>query len=135
MILLILILILVIIIFSVMSSSKKESQSSPVNNKTNETHKKENITSLPELGLHFWGDETDEKEIMEYLTSVMRKEAITTVSVIDYKTGTAFHVERTPTEREALHAAEDLAKIYKIDNLRTPTQPVVVIRGYDEIYD
>lgn len=65
MILLILILILVIIIFSVMSSSKKKSQSSPVNNKTNETHKKENITSLPELGLHFWGDETDEKEIME----------------------------------------------------------------------
>ena len=78
----------------------------------------------------------DEREVLEYLTSVMRKEATTVQSVVDFKTGDTYQVERGPTEREALRAAEILIKLYKPDNMMVTVQkPVVVIEGYDDIND
>lgn len=57
----------------------------------------------------------DEKEIMEYLSSVMRKEAKSSVVVVEgigVGCSTAKIVEKPPDEKEALKAAELLGKVY-----------------------
>lgn len=60
----------------------------------------------------------DAKEVMEYLTSVMRKESLSSEIVV--VTGAdrsleAREIERTPTEKEALDAAKQLSKVLGMD--------------------
>lgn len=62
---LILILIFSVVLFVVIPSLKKKGKDTTSKNTDTTTLSKKNIETLPELGLHFWGDETDEKEIME----------------------------------------------------------------------
>lgn len=60
----------------------------------------------------------DAKEVMEYLTSVMRKESLSKEIVIVSdadRSLTAQEVERTPTEKEALDAAKQLSKVLGMD--------------------
>lgn len=67
MILLIIVIITLVLVFVKISSKKhvKESVDTIERGQKNiSTSKQVKNISLPELGLHFWGDESDEKEIM-----------------------------------------------------------------------
>ena len=81
----------------------------------------------------------DELEVMEYLTSVMRKTSVATAIVYERAADgqtSAREMEKLPTETEALRAAEILTRIYrpKITQYGVIQTPVV-IRGYDDIDD
>lgn len=61
---LILILIFSVILFIVLPSLKKRGEDTTSKNIDTMTLSKKNKETLPELGLYFWGDETDDEEIM-----------------------------------------------------------------------
>lgn len=80
----------------------------------------------------------DAREVLEYLTAVMRKEATTPVVVrVRGENGEPEYIilDRRPTEAEALRAAAALLKAYKpIAEAQAMAAPVV-ITGYDDIPD
>jgi phage terminase small subunit len=82
----------------------------------------------------------DAKEVMEYLTSVLRGETTAEVVVVEnvgnYKSE-ARRVEKAPDEKERLKAAELLGKRYGIftEKLKVDVALPVVISGEDELED
>lgn len=81
----------------------------------------------------------DEKEILQYLTSVMRKESVAEVVVVE-GTGDgcseARIMKKRPDEREATKAAELLGKVRGLFRERVDLDvSPVVLAGYDEVPD
>lgn len=80
----------------------------------------------------------DAQEVMEYLTSVMRKEARSEVIVVE-GTGegrsSARLVEKPPDEKEATKAAEILSKILGMSNSVSIDISVPVFEGEDSLED
>lgn len=75
------------------------------------------------------------QEIMEYLTAVMRGEAVSTVIVVVGRGGgvtQAQYIEKTPSMAERLRAAELIGKRYGLFNNKTDVEcpiPVVIVGG------
>lgn len=81
----------------------------------------------------------DETEILQYLTSVMRKESVSEVVVVE-GTGdgcsAARIMKKGPDEREATKAAELLGKVWGLFRERVDLDvSPVVLAGYDEVPD
>jgi len=81
----------------------------------------------------------DEIEIMQYLTSVMRKETMAEVVVVEGVgdgLSKAKLIEKTPDEKEATKAAETLAKIHGMfnQNITVDIAPIV-LEGYEDVPD
>ena len=81
----------------------------------------------------------DETEVLEYLTSVMRKTARSSVIVYERMADgqtCAREMEKPPTETEALRAAEILARLYRprITQMEVYPAPIVIL-GYDDVED
>lgn len=74
----------------------------------------------------------DAKEVMEYLTSVLRGESLSEVVVVenigDYMSE-ARRMDKAPDEKERLKAAELLGKRYGLfkDNVALEVEPVVIV--------
>ena len=80
------------------------------------------------------------KEVMEYLTSVLRGEGKSTVVVVEGTgdgTSEATLMEKTPDEKERLKAAELLGKRYGLwtNKVEVEGEIPVVISGSDELED
>lgn len=79
----------------------------------------------------------DAKEVMEYLTSVMRGESVSEIVVIE-GTGDgcsdARRMDKAPDEKERLKAAELLGKRFGLfkDNVALEVEPVVIINDLKE---
>lgn len=79
----------------------------------------------------------DAKEVMEYLTSVLRGESESEIVVIE-GTGEgcsdARRMNKAPDERERLKAAELLGKRYSLfkDNVTLEVEPVVIVNDLTE---
>lgn len=79
----------------------------------------------------------DAKEVMEYLTSVMRGESQSEIVVIEGQ-GDGYSEARTmdkaPDEKERLKAAELLGKRYGLfkDNVALEVEPVVIVNDLKE---
>lgn len=79
----------------------------------------------------------DAKEVMEYLTSVLRGESVSEVVVVenigDYMSE-ARRMEKAPDEKERLKAAELLGKRYGIftDKVNLEVEPVVIVNDLKE---
>ena len=75
----------------------------------------------------------DAKEVMEYLTSVMRGESQSSVLSL---CGDGYQevIEKNPDEKERLKAAELLGKRYGLfkDNLAVEVEPVVIVNDLKE---
>ena len=75
----------------------------------------------------------DAKEVMEYLTSVMRGESYSSVLSL---CGDGYQevIEKNPDEKERLKAAELLGKRYGLfkDNLALEVEPVVIVNDLKE---
>ena len=82
----------------------------------------------------------DAREVMEYLTSVLRGEAVSKELVIE-GTGNGYSearaVDKRPSEKDRLKAAELLGKRYSLytDRVDIEANVPVVIMGYDDIED
>lgn len=79
----------------------------------------------------------DAKEVMEYLTSVMRGESSSEVVVVEgcgegYSEARAF--DKAPDEKERLKAAELIGKRYGIftDKVNLEVEPVVIVNDLKE---
>ena len=102
------------------------------------TYKPELATAISEELEKLEGEAVaDELEVMEYLTSVMRKTSVATAIVYERAADgqtSAVQIEKPPTETEALRAAEILIRVYrpKIAQYGMTLAPVV-IRGYEDI--
>jgi phage terminase small subunit len=79
----------------------------------------------------------DAKEVMEYLTSVLRGESKSEIVVVEgcgdgYSQ--AVHVDKYPDEKERLKAAEMLAKRYSLfkENIALEVEPVVIVNDLKE---
>lgn len=82
----------------------------------------------------------DQKEILKYLTSVLRGESQSEIVVIegDYEGGSsARRMKKAPDEKERLKAAELLGKRYGLytDKVDVEGQPPIVILGSDKLED
>ena len=79
----------------------------------------------------------DAKEVMEYLTSVMRGESLSEIVVVenigDYMSE-ARRMDKAPDEKERLKAAELLGKRYGLfkDNVALEVEPVVIVNDLKE---
>lgn len=79
----------------------------------------------------------DAKEVIEYLTSVMRGESVSEIVVIE-GTGNgcsdARRMDKAPDEKERLKAAELLGKRFGLfkDNVALEVEPVVIINDLKE---
>lgn len=75
----------------------------------------------------------DAKEVMEYLTSVMRGESQSSVLSL-CGDGCQEVIEKNPDEKERLKAAELLGKRYGLfkDNLAVEVEPVVIVNDLKE---
>ena len=79
----------------------------------------------------------DAKEVMEYLTSVLRGESQSEIVVVE-GTGEgcsdARRMNKAPDERERLKAAELLGKRYSLfkDNVTLEVEPVVIVNDLTE---
>lgn len=79
----------------------------------------------------------DAKEVMEYLTSVLRGESSSEIVVIE-GCGEGFsearHVDKAPDEKERLKAAELLGKRYGLfkENVALEVEPVVIVNDLKE---
>ena len=82
----------------------------------------------------------DAKEVMEYLTSVMRGEAVSEEIVVE-GCGDGFSearpIDKHPSEKDRLKAAELLGKRYALytDKVDIDANVPVVIMGYDDVPD
>ena len=79
----------------------------------------------------------DAKEVMEYLTSVLRGESKSEIVVVEgcgEGFSSAVHVNKAPDEKERLKAAELLGKRYGIfkDNVLLDIEPVVIVNDLKE---
>lgn len=79
----------------------------------------------------------DAKEVMEYLTSVLRGESKSEIVVVEgcgEGYSSAVHIDKTPDEKERLKAAELLGKRYGIfkDNVALEVEPVVIVNDLKE---
>ena len=79
----------------------------------------------------------DAKEVMEYLSSVMRGESQSEVVVVEgigMGTSEARTMQKAPDEKERLKAAELLGKRYGIfkDNVALEVEPVVIVNDLKE---
>lgn len=80
------------------------------------------------------------EEVVEYLTSVMRGESVATELVVEGigdGCSEAKQMEKTPSEKEKLKAAELLGKRYSLFTDKTQIEGVipVVISGGDDLAD
>lgn len=79
----------------------------------------------------------DAKEVMEYLTSVLRGESQSEIVIVE-GCGDGFsearRVNKAPDERERLKAAELLGKRYSLfkDNVQLEVEPVVIVNDLKE---
>lgn len=79
----------------------------------------------------------DAKEVMEYLTSVLRGESLSEIVVVEGDgdgCSSARRMDKTPDERERLKAAELLGKRYGLfkDNVALEVEPVVIVNDLKE---
>lgn len=79
----------------------------------------------------------DAKEVMEYLTSVLRGESLSEIVVIEGDgdgCSSARRMDKAPDEKEKLKAAELLGKRYGLfkDNLSLEVEPVVIVNDLKE---
>jgi phage terminase small subunit len=79
----------------------------------------------------------DAKEVMEYLTSVLRGESIAEIVVIEGDgdgCSSARRMDKAPDEKERLKAAELLGKRYGLfkDNVNLEVEPVVIVNDLKE---
>lgn len=79
----------------------------------------------------------DAKEVMEYLTSVLRGESLSEIVVVEgdgFGTSNARRMDKAPDEKEKLKAAELLGKRYGLfkDNLALEVEPVVIVNDLKE---
>lgn len=77
----------------------------------------------------------DAKEVMEYLTKVMRNETVEEV-VLACDGGYA-KVDKTPAEKDRLKAAELLGKRYRlfVDKVEADVNQTIIFEGEDELED
>ena len=79
----------------------------------------------------------DAKEVMEYLTSVLRGESLSEIVVVEgdgFGSSSARRMDKAPDEKERLKAAELLGKRYGLfkDNLALEVEPVVIVNDLKE---
>lgn len=79
----------------------------------------------------------DAKEVMEYLTSVLRGESLSEIVVVEGDgdgCSSARRMDKAPDERERLKAAELLGKRYGLfkDNVALEVEPVVIVNDLKE---
>ena len=79
----------------------------------------------------------DAKEVMEYLTSVLRGESVSEIVVVEGcgdGCSEARRMDKAPDEKEKLKAAELLGKRYGLfkDNLAIEGEPVVIVNDLKE---
>lgn len=79
----------------------------------------------------------DAKEVMEYLTSVLRGESLSEIVVVEADgdgCSSARRMDKAPDERERLKAAELLGKRYGLfkDNVALEVEPVVIVNDLTE---
>ena len=79
----------------------------------------------------------DAKEVMEYLTSVMRGQSQSEVVVVEGQGdgySEARRMDKAPDEKERLKAAELLGKRYALfkDNVAVEVEPVVIVNDLKE---
>ena len=79
----------------------------------------------------------DAKEVMEYLTSVLRGESQSEIVVIEGEgdgCSSARRMDKAPDEKEKLKAAELLGKRYGLfkDNVALEVEPVVIVNDLKE---
>lgn len=80
----------------------------------------------------------DVKEVMMYLTSVMRGESTATIVVIEGRgegCSVARELNKSPDEKERLKAAELLGKrygLFKDNNLEIDVEPVIIMNDLKE---
>ena len=79
----------------------------------------------------------DAKEVMEYLTSVLRGESLSEIVVVEGDgdgCSSARRMDKAPDEKEKLKAAELLGKRYGLfkDNVALEVEPVVIVNDLKE---
>lgn len=79
----------------------------------------------------------DAKEVMEYLTSVLRGESLSEIVVVEGEgdgCSSARRMDKAPDEKERLKAAELLGKRYGLfkDNVALEVEPVVIVNDLKE---
>lgn len=79
----------------------------------------------------------DAKEVMEYLTSVLRGESLSEIVIVEGDgdgCSSARRMDKAPDERERLKAAELLGKRYGLfkDNVALEVEPVVIVNDLKE---